>query len=164
MFEVRKLSTADLSSLLSLISVVEDNLAFKEQWLPMEEKEKEALVTNIRTMMFGMFDGDILIGATGLFWDTAHVAKYLGNIHAMDPVAVVGRGMVLPSYRKQGIASRLLTEIMDMARVMGFNTLVVSAHPENKASIKTLTNAGFTVREEREMMPGYKRSILSKEL
>lgn len=164
MFEVRKLSTKDLDSLLKLISVVESNLTFKEQWLPMTEREKEALLTDIRIMMFGMFDGDTLIGATGLFWNTAHVDKYLGGFRVIEPVAVVGRGMVLPSYRKQGIASRLLNEVTDMAKVMGFNTLVVSAHPENKASIKTLTNAGFTVREEREMMPGYKRSILSKEL
>lgn len=75
--------------------------------------------------LYGAWDGDTMVGRSGLGWErdagAATVEFTLG---------------VLPSYRRRGIGSRLLAAAEDVARDLGRSTVVgYSDHPDSEGGV-----------------------------
>ncbi|WP_323702999.1 GNAT family N-acetyltransferase [Mammaliicoccus sp. Dog046] len=116
----------------------ETTLAEREQWFENKlEKNQPVIVFDV--------DGDVAGFATyGSFRDWA---AYQYTIeHSI---------YVNSNYRRQGIASKLLIEIIDMAKKNGFKTIVAGIDGENKDSIALHKKLGFKYNGTIEKV-GYK--------
>ena len=107
------------------------------------------------------FEGDVIalqafVGAAAVFGEPGALGHHLvvrsadatvvGGIGfkgpASDGCAEVGYGLV-PSARGQGFAAEALVTLTDLARSHGLTRLLAETTPENLASRRTLTRAGF---------------------
>lgn len=90
-------------------------------------------VSNGTAMVFGMFDGDELIG---FVWAYEHFFRtekrvYVNEIH------------VDKRYRHRGIGRRLLTAVEDMARRLGYGAIYLHAEGNNEGAIRLYESEGF---------------------
>ncbi|MCX7597635.1 MAG: GNAT family N-acetyltransferase [Armatimonadetes bacterium] len=82
--------------------------------------------------------------------------KVVGAVQLAIDSFVPGAGMVRslavrPSHRRQGIGSRLMDAVEDLARQRGLKALVLLVRPDNEAALAMYRKRGYTVvsREER---------------
>jgi len=81
-----------------------------------------------------------------------------------EKVAEIGRLMCHPDYRGQGVAARLVKEVLQTACQMDFDILLATAHPKNKPSQKVLTEAGFVKEGHIIKSNDYERDILIRRM
>jgi GNAT superfamily N-acetyltransferase len=108
------------------------------------EADWRALLSGERQQIFGMFDGNKLIGIAGVFASkdepaTAHLV--------MD--------FILPEYRGKGLWQRMYAARVDWARSRKiFRRAIVAARESNAPSLGAMRAAGFTqTRRETHTWP-----------
>jgi GNAT superfamily N-acetyltransferase len=84
----------------------------------------------------GVYDGDKLIGISGLWFSTRH---YCGK--SVEPDHVV----ITKAYQGKGIGKLLFDWIYDYAKHKGCTTTELNAYTENRASHKFYYNEGFEI-------------------
>ena len=139
---IRELSAKDAVKFweLRLRGLQEELHAFEKSYEeckddPISEVEKR-LISNENSFIFGAFYGDKIIGTTGFY-------RYSG-------VKVAHKGVIwgvylLNEYRGQGIAKKLLLDVIEKARKLGDVELIhLGVNPANPPVVKLYESVGFT--------------------
>lgn len=82
----------------------------------------------------------------------------LSLVAHMDSVAV------LPKYRGNRLQYRLMQEMERELRILGYEYLMCTVHPENKFSRDNILRQGYEVAMTKEKYGGYPRDILLKRI
>jgi RimJ/RimL family protein N-acetyltransferase len=110
------------------------------------EDDWRSLLSPERQQMFGLFDGDRLIGITAVFTSREDVTT-----------AMLAMSFILPEYRGKRLSRLLYEARLDWVRERGtFRRVVVGHRASNKASEGAMRTAGFqpTHREPRTWPDG----------
>jgi len=115
------------------------SLSFEEFLKKLDEMEKgenlpDGFVPD--TLLFAFNENGEIVGRSSIRHRlNAHLEKYGGHI---------GYG-VLPKFRRQGYASKILKESLKFCReVLGLKRVLITCDDTNVASIKTIEKNGFT--------------------
>ena len=162
---IRRLTPSDHDALWELIGEIESSLPNKEFWLPIKEGSSSHFFDESWTEFHGAFDGEHLIGASALFYNSYEFGESLEQLGMdTDGVAEVGRSMVHPDYRGRNILAEINTELICVARDRGLKTLIATIHPDNIPSQSSFRKIGFVKRKTYLKSDGFVRDILTLEL
>lgn len=156
----RKLTKNDANQLFSLIDKVENALTDKNFWLPLNDTAKDHFFDPDWTEFFGFFENEVLISAVALFYNEhefGESADYLGI--SKKGLAEVGRAMVRPDKRGQGLLLQMLELLKEEARKRNIKTLLATVYPQNLPSKKSFLKSGFTLEDTYTKSSGFERSI-----
>ena len=158
---IRKLEIEDNLQLKTLILETEDSLKDERFWLPITAKSREHFLDEEWTYFLGAFKNEKLIGAVGLFFNDNEYGdsqKILGLKN--EKIAELGRAMVAPHYRNNGIMTKLAKALKVYAKKIGINYIIATTHPDNKPSQKFLEKTGFKKKAFVTKLEKYDRDIL----
>lgn len=109
-----------------------------------EKSISEALITERLHEMkdqnyecVGVYEGEDLIGCSGLWFQTRH---YAGRSIEMDHV------IILDTYRSKGIGKKLMNYIYEYANERGCNWIELNTYVDNFPSHKFYYNQGFVAK------------------
>lgn len=129
---IRLIKPSEILSIVPLVSILGDfNISEKvlqERILEMTKQNYECA---------GIYDGETLIGCSGLWFQTRH---YAGRSIEMDHV------IVLDAYRSQGIGAKLLDFVYDYAKKKACNWVELNTYVHNFPSHKFYYNHGFVAK------------------
>jgi len=111
------------------------------------EEIQERITESATQVVFGAFDGDTLIGISGLRWDALVQVAHK---------AVLWGVFVHPDRRQRGLARELLHALFTYARARGIEQIRLSVNVENPAAARLYRSLGFASygREPRAMRVG----------
>lgn len=162
----RKISNEDNDQLLKLMTIVLKELENKDFFIPISEDELEELYNDKICILYGAYDEDKLVAMAKLDlndkYDVVELKKCL-NIKEYN-VAELGRYLCLPQYRRKGIMKNLQKILIEEAEKLNYDYIVVTAHPENIASNKTILKAKFELKSTKMLSNGYYRNIYLKDI
>jgi len=159
--EIRPIFLSDKAQLDLLIQKIESSLSNKEYWLPIDSISKQHFFDIEWTHFYGIFKDNYLIGAVGLFFHPHEFEESAKQLELNnEKVVELGRLMVLPEYRNQGIAKKLIN--FALKECPSYDILLATVHPENFASKSALLNCGFSYVKTYVKSCGYLRDIVVK--
>lgn len=101
----------------------------------------------------------------GLFLNENEYGESQKEIHFENyKIAEIGRIMCHPDYRRKGIPSKIMKEMMDYATQFELDVLLATAHPQNTASQKLLAKYGFKKEGHIIKSCDYERDILIRRM
>ncbi len=119
-------------------STYEGTIAKPDEWW-------REMLTSDKDAVFGLFDGAVLVGITGVFTSW---------VDPMDTTAFLGMSFIDPAYRGKGHSPLLYKARLDWAREKGFEKAFVSHRAGNKASQAANRKFGFRhVRDVEKQFP-----------
>lgn len=140
---LRQLTFKDSDQLEKLISVIENSIENHLCWLPINETSREHFLDPEWCYFVGIFDGNELVAASGLFLNEHEFGESLKKLtDVLIPVAEIGRSMVKPSYRGHNLLLTMNKELLSIAKKIGINTIIVTIHPDNIASKRSFSKLG----------------------
>lgn len=147
MIQYRKIIKKDKENVKALINDVLDNLERKEFFIPFTSEEIEDIFDETKTIAYGAFDNNKLIGTAQLFLEpNSELAKIKDTINLEnDRVAELGGYLVLSDYRRKGIMKQLESILISEARKINYEYIVVTVHPDNIASNKATEYTGAKI-------------------
>jgi RimJ/RimL family protein N-acetyltransferase len=163
--DFKKLTVEDEKALDGLFDAIEDALPDERYWLPVDAISKVHFFDPAWTDFYGFFDGNRLIAAVALFYNEHEYGESVEQLKMQDKkIAEVGRAMVHPEYRGQGLLCCLIEELIPIAKEKGKQMLLATVHPENLPSQKSFLRAGFTKRLTYVKKSGFTRDIFTYSL
>lgn len=84
----------------------------------------------------GIYDGDQLIGLSGLWYCTRH---YIGKSVELDHVYIE------PSYRNKGLGKQFLSWITDYVKAKNYKSMELNTYVQNYPSHKFYYNEGYEI-------------------
>lgn len=143
MIRYRKIENKDKNSLTDLINDVLNGLERKEFFIPFTEEEIFEMFDKEKTIIYGAFDNDKLVGTAQLYLKQSYVKNIKEEIKLnSDKVAELGGYLVLNQYRNKGIMKELENILIKEAKNVGYEYLVITVHPDNIASNKVTAFTG----------------------
>ena len=162
---IRKLTESDRDALWALIADIESTLVSRDFWLPIKEAAREHYFDDSWTEFYGAFDGDRLVGASALFYNSFEFGESLSMLgKGPEGVAEVGRSMVHPDYRGRNLLMDINTELISVARGKGLTFLLATVHPDNVPSQASFRRLGFVKRTTYLKSDGFVRDIFTYDL
>ena len=161
----RKLNPADLPALLSLQTRVKSGMA-QDDWLFPCEEEELSFILNGGGYALGLFEEEELLGAWLLYYPIGRDDGLGGQI-GLDPEKVAHFELALldERLRGRGLHAQMAEKLTAICQQDGrFTHILMTAHPDNLASLRAFTNRGYTVAATRELYGGVLRSIAVKAL
>lgn len=156
----RKLTKNDANQLFSLIDKIENALVDKNFWLPLNDTAKDHFFDPGWTEFFGFFENGALISAVALFYNEHEFGESADYLKiSKEGLAEVGRAMVRPDKRGQGLLLQMLELLKEEARKRNIKTLLATVYPQNLPSKKSFLSAGFTLEDTYTKSCGFERSI-----
>ena len=156
-FQVRPLVTSDLPDLIRID---------RDSYSPQLRESEEAFLSKMalfRAGSLGCFDGDEMCGyAFALPWTSdgvIGVGQVLEALPVQPAVMYLHDMVVAPARRRQGVASRLLAEIAELARRLALDRVVLVAV---QGSEPVWQHLGFRVMEQFEYVPGAPASRMER--
>ena len=142
--EIIRLTKENHNQFKEIIKVVVDNLEDKDMLIVISDKEQDEIFENKRAAVFGAVENQELLAISGLFWDESDFQEIveLCDISGAK-VAEIAECMTLPNARGRGIMLAVNKQLCAYARQQGFDYLIATAHPANKASDATLKKLGM---------------------
>ena len=143
--EIRKLEQKDHGQLKELIDAVVDDLKVKDWLIAPTKEEIESVFENNNVEFWGVFDGDTLLSISCLSFDNddfSEIVKACGIENLK--VAEIAECMTLPFARGNNLTLQINQKLVQVAKSMGFDYLVATAHPDNIASNISLQKLGMT--------------------
>ncbi|RBQ30097.1 hypothetical protein [Aliarcobacter vitoriensis] len=124
----------------------------------------EFLKDDKKAIFYGCLEGEHLIALSGLIFDVEDFYDELTllNIKLTDCVEI-GASMTLLSARGKGCMLNINKELIKIAKAKNIKYLLATAHPNNIASNKSLTNLGMKFIKEYKRH-GYLRNLYIKDL
>lgn len=160
MLELRKLEVSDKDKMEELLRKIKINLENELFWLPITTESKEHFFDEEWTYFLGMFDGEELVAAVGLFFN---INEYKDSEKILKlqncKIAEIGRAMVAPEYRHNGFMNKITKELINYAKEQKIQYLVATAHPENIPSQKTLKALGMVKKASCVKHGKYERDV-----
>lgn len=146
MIEFRKVDINERENLIQLMNEVLDNLERKDFFMPFTEEELEDIFNQDKILTFGAYDNNKIVGMAQLYLDQSYVneIKNMLNIKS-NKVAELGGYLVLSNYRNKGIMKQLETILIQEAKKLKYEYIVITVHPENIASNKATEYTGAKI-------------------
>lgn len=159
MITYKKIMKEENDEVKELINQVLDNLKRKEFFIPFNKKNIEDMFDETKIIMYGAYYNNKLVGLAQLFLDQSYV-DHIKNIINLkcDKVAELGRYMVLKEYRGNKIMKELQSILISEAKKRKYEYIVITAHPENIPSNKTIEYSGAKIIKTTNI-DGYFRNI-----
>lgn len=162
----KKICNEDDWQVRKLIKSVLEQLENKDFFIPISEEELTELYNEKICILYGAYDADKLVAIAKLDLNNKYDVtelKHCLNIEKYQ-VAELGRYLCLPEYRRNGIMKNLQKILIDEAIKLNYDYLVVTAHPENIASNKTILNEEFELKNTKILSNGFYRNIYLKDI
>ena len=143
--EIKKIeNNLNIDEFKKLIDNINENLKNKEYFIPICTDEILDLFDSTKSILFGCFDGEHLIGVSCLCLNMNWYKEVLKKFNiSTENVGCVEHCMVNSNYRGNNIMYKLNCEIVKCAKELKLKHLVATAHPQNIASISSLTKLGM---------------------
>lgn len=160
MLELRKLEVCDKDKLEELIKKINIDLENENFWLPITIESKEHFFDDEWTYFLGMFNKEELIAAVGLFFNENEYEESEKILKLQKyKIAEIGRAMVSPEYRHNGLMKKITKELIGYAKKQGVQYLIATAHPQNIPSQITLEALGMVKKASCVKHGKYERDI-----
>ena len=143
---IKKLTEDDKTDYFELIKVIEEQLDNKLYWLPISAASKDHFFDDEWTTILGLYEDKKLIAASSLFYNSneyGESASFLGLGPSAGKIAEIGRCMVLPDHRGGDYMLLLNERLLGIAKKMHIDTLIATAHPDNRGSCRSLEKLGM---------------------
>ncbi len=164
MIEYKKITKQEKNKLTTVIDTVYNSLERKEFLMFFSEEEIEELFDENKTMNMGAYDGEKLVGTAQLYIDESYVKEIKEAIGLQDnKVVELGGHIVLEEYRNQGIMKKLESLLIEKAKKLDYEYIVITVHPENIASNKAVEFTGANLAKT-AVLGEYLRNIYVLEL
>ncbi|MGK0385585.1 MAG: GNAT superfamily N-acetyltransferase [Patiriisocius sp.] len=129
---IKLIKPSEILSIVPLIAILDD---FKVSEEVLNQRFTEMIGQNYKCA--GIYDGETLIGCSGLWFQTRH---YAGRSIEMDHV------IVLDDYRSKGIGAMLLDFVYDYAKKKDCNWVELNTYVHNFPSHKFYYRHGFVAK------------------
>ena len=130
-FQFKIIEPSKINAIIPLIQQLTDH-KFSDAIL--EQRFAEMVTQNYECAV--IYDGDELIGVSGLWYCTRH---YSGKSVELDHVFIAG------AYRSQGLGKQFLNWIYNYAKNKGYETAELNTYVQNYPSHKFYYNEGFEI-------------------
>ncbi len=142
----RRLTAKDVDAFFQINQEIAKHVAVAEWFTPFSiETVARMLGENNTHIVIGCFvDGEL--AGVSLFDHDREQCKWLAEVTGADPKkwgAEVGGSIVLPSFRGQNIMFEINERLIAIAKEMGVDYFVATAHPDNVASNSSLKKLGL---------------------
>ena len=146
MSDIRQLTEDDESDYFELIETIEGQLDNELFWLPISATSRDHFFDDEWTTVLGLYENEKLVAASSLFYNSneyGESASIIGLGPSAGKIAEIGRCMVLPAHRGDDYMLLLNRKLLDMAKKRHVDTLIATAHPDNKGSCRSLEKLGM---------------------
>lgn len=157
----KKIEEKDKEQLFKLIETVLGGLENQEYFIPYEQWELDNIFDEKNyAPLYGAYDGEKLVGMAQLYVSQDMLADFKKEFKLEQyKVCELGGNLVLPSYRGNGITTKLQTIELELAKELGFDYIISMAHPDNVGSQKTLERVGLNFVKETRLSNGFLRKL-----
>lgn len=135
-----------LEDYIKLCNSVVETLKNRDFLIPFSNDDIVSLFNDEKTIIYGVFDGDKLIGSAQLNINQEKLinTKDMLGLCSFN-VAELGGYLVLSEYRNQGITKFLEQVLIEVAKNNNIEYIVITVHPDNIPSKKAIehTKAKF---------------------
>lgn len=140
MYKVKKVTLKDCEKVKTLFKEVESKLEDKRFISSTQDGEFEKLLSRAGNFAYGAYFDDRLVGFGAILnMDDYFLSPEMTILNiATKKVCMLVRYLVLPEFRKKGIASAIQKMLISKAVQLNYQYVIANAHPENIASIKVL--------------------------
>lgn len=146
MIEYKKISISDKDKLDYLIKNVINNLERKEFFIPFDSVKLNNMFNEDKIIVYGAYDNDILVGMATLYIDNSYFNNLLEIINIeSDKIAELGGYLVLSDYRNKGIMKHLQNLLIEEAKKLNYEYIILTVHPENIPSNKVVSKIGAEI-------------------
>lgn len=162
----KKVEETDKEQLLNLIDIVLKSLANPSFFIPYDQWELDNMFDEINyAYLHGSYDGNELV-AMGQLYVSQNILTELKKELGVTKYKVCELGgiLVLPEYRRQGIAANLELLNLNLAKNLGFDYIAATVHPDNISSKKALEKIGLDFIKETTLSNGFLRKLYMKKL
>ena len=162
MKEIKRLNKNNQQDFINFNRIIRANLQNPSWFMPFsEENTKHTFDEGNTLVVYGAFiDGEL--GAISLFDTNFEEFKELAQILGVNPSkkgAELGGSMVLPQFRGQHLMLDVNLKLIEVAKEMGINYFVATAHPDNLASNRSLEKLGMQLKTTVTRAGGYLRNV-----
>ncbi len=146
MIKFRKVTITEKENLMKLIDDVLEKLERKDFFIPFTKNEIDEFFDEDKIITYGAYDKNRIIGMAQLYIDQLAV-KEIKDILKLESnkVAELGGYLVSDDYRNKGIMKQLETNLIQKARDLGYEYIVITVHPDNIASNKAVEYTGAKI-------------------
>ena len=166
MREIKKLDKRHHEAFKTINIETRKTLVDPSWFMPFSEENIENLFNEGSTLIvYGCFIDGTLAGVSLFDFNEeefAELSKLLGIENKKG--AELGGSMVLPAYRGQHIMYDVNEALIKVAKEMGIEYLVATAHPDNIASNSSLKKLGMEYKTTITRASGYLRNVYLLEL
>ena len=164
MITTKILDKNDEKDFYDLNDTIEKNLTNKSWWLPIENSEKEMFFDKTKVMLAGLYDDNKLIGTVSLYLNQADFLSLSFHIPNNEKIKIckLSRGMINPDYRGHGYLFQISLYLLEKAKLLGYDYVLSIVHPDNIASVKTLTKLGFEKIKSITVHDSFVRNLMGK--
>ena len=165
MLEERELELRDLEQLVQLQKRVKEGMEH-DDWLFLCPEEEMGFILSGGGYGVGLFEEEKLLGAWLLYYPIGRKDGLGGEI-GLDPEKVAHYELAVldESLRGRGLHAKMAEKLTAHCAADGrFTHILMTAHPDNLASLRAFTNRGYTIAATKELYGGVLRSIAVKAL
>lgn len=162
MKEIKKLNKTNQNDFINFNRIIRNNLQNPAWFMPFSEENMLHTFDEGNTLVvYGAFVDNVL-GAISLFDTNVDEFKELSLIAGVSPDkkgAELGGSMVLPDFRGQNLMLDVNNKLIEVAKEMGIEYFVATAHPDNVASNRSLQKLGMQLKTTITRTGGYLRNV-----
>ena len=165
MFVERELKPCDLEALMQLQVRVKRGMEH-DDWLYLCEEEEFVFILNGGGYGVGVFEGEEMLGAWLLYYPIGR-PDGLGHEIGLedDKTAHFELALLDERLRGRGMHGKMVDKLTAHCAADGrFTHMLMTAHPDNMASLGAFLNRGYTVAATKTLYGGVRRSIAVKAL
>lgn len=146
MIEFRKVTITEKENLIKLIDDILEKLERKDFFIPFTKNEINEFFNEDKIITYGAYDNNKIIGMAQLYIDQLAVNEIKDILKVKsNKVAELGGYLVLNDYRNKGIMKQLETILIQKAKNLDYEYIVVTVHPDNIASNKAVEYTGAKI-------------------
>ncbi len=162
----KRILSNDNEQVKKLIATVLGNLENKDFFIPISEDELKNIYNDDVCILYGAYDKDKLVAMAKLDLNDQYDVVELKQCLNLEnyQVAELGRYLCLSEYRRKGIMKDLQKILINEAKKLNYDYLVVTAHPQNIASNKTILKENFELKISKILSKGFYRNIYLKDI
>ena len=162
----KKIEKDDKEQLLNLIDVVLKGLTNPDFFIPYAQWELDNIFDEVNyACLHGAYDGNKLVAMGQLYVSQNMLAELKKELGLNEyKVCELGGNLVLPEYRRQGIATNLELLNLNLAKDSGFDYIVATVHPDNINSRKAIEKIKMDFIKETTLSNGFLRRLYLKKL
>jgi len=164
-FTFKKIPNTDKEQVQNLVNTVFKTLENPDFLIPWTNEQMNRFFNEDYSILFGAYDGDLLIAMTQIFTPREIEEEYYDilNIPKTNTICELGGFLVLPEYRKKKVMTHLSKIAYDYFKQLDFDYVICTCHPENIVSNKVAKNLEFKFYGTLTTQSGFLRSLYYKE-